>query len=235
MEIRGERECQDCGTQWSYYETGSVDCPNCGSLHSQGLDDRTLHTASPVALDLTDARDAAANGPIHEGLLMARDACRQYRRRTGFIHAGELQPLGDTYLAALELAHVAAEADRSLQLDDRAELYVLTLLQGADRGERPGPDDVPDALRSARGLACADAVDDYRRAIRDWLDDPDPDVRAVLGTLDDRTRWLHALDGDAAPQVSDRLVEATRDLGTALSADDEPALVRAEDRLERIG
>jgi DNA-directed RNA polymerase subunit RPC12/RpoP len=31
MKIRGERECTDCGTRWSYYDTASVECPQCGS------------------------------------------------------------------------------------------------------------------------------------------------------------------------------------------------------------
>ncbi len=51
-----ERECTECGTRWSYYETGSIGCPACGSLHSVGLDERTEHTDLRVEFDLTPVR-----------------------------------------------------------------------------------------------------------------------------------------------------------------------------------
>src|SRR6056297_1417065 len=58
MEIRGERECKDCGTRWSYYETGSVACPNCESVRSVGVDEeRKRHTAGQATLDLTEVRN----------------------------------------------------------------------------------------------------------------------------------------------------------------------------------
>ena len=51
MKVRGRRECEACGARWSYFDTGEVTCPDCGSLHSVGLDDeRALHTASTATL-----------------------------------------------------------------------------------------------------------------------------------------------------------------------------------------
>ena len=244
MEIRGERECKECGARWSYYETGSIDCPSCGSLQSRGLGDRTVHTASPMELDLTAARSAAADGTLDDGLRLARERCQEYTRRAGFIDGGVLEPLDDTYLIALELRYVAEFVEHSLRLPDDAEHYVLGLLREGDRDERPNPDAVPDTLHAARGLAYADAVDHYRRELRDWLDneraeesalDSDTTVRTALGTLDDRVRWVHALDGDVEPRTVERLVHAARDLGTALREDDDGALVNADDRLKRIG
>jgi len=59
MEIRGERECTDCGERWSYYETGDVACPACGSMQSVGVDEeRALHTTTAGEFDLTEARRA---------------------------------------------------------------------------------------------------------------------------------------------------------------------------------
>ena len=62
MRIRGERECKDCGTRWSYYETGTPSCPDCGSLRSVGVGERTQHTAGTAALDLSPARNYLDDG-----------------------------------------------------------------------------------------------------------------------------------------------------------------------------
>ena len=65
MKIRGRRECKACGTQWSYYETGEISCPSCGSRHSVGTDDeRTLHTATSATLDLTPLRGSVDSEPL---------------------------------------------------------------------------------------------------------------------------------------------------------------------------
>lgn len=237
MRIRGRRECRDCGSRWSYYETGSVECPRCGSLRSVGLDDeRTLHTAGPVSFDLTPARNALEDG---EGLRrvaeQAAQTCREYTRARGFVEAGDIQPLDDTFLAAMELQYVAGEVARGLRVDDDEEYYLLDLLRGADHGERPSPDRVPDSLRAARGLACADAVEAYRSDLRAYLDEqPDPLVGDVLGPLGDHVRRVKALDGDVPAERAERLVTVARGAGRYLAEDDESALLEAEDALERL-
>ncbi|MFC6730630.1 TFIIB-type zinc ribbon-containing protein, partial [Natronoarchaeum mannanilyticum] len=152
MEIRGERECKDCGTRWSYYETGSVSCPNCESVRSVGVDEeRKRHTAGQAALDLTEVRNMIDAAPESDVADAAIENCREFVRRTGFIDAGELQPLDDVYLAARELRQVADIVGRSYDPTEDEELYYLSLLRGADRGERPAPDEVPAGLREARG------------------------------------------------------------------------------------
>jgi uncharacterized Zn finger protein (UPF0148 family) len=119
MEIRGERECKDCGTRWSYYETGSVSCPECGSLHSVGVDDdRKLHTAESVEFDLTEARERFHSEPEDEALDSVAEACREYQRKRGFVDAGALRELDDDYLVAGELRHVADLVDRSFDPTD---------------------------------------------------------------------------------------------------------------------
>ncbi|MXR22522.1 endonuclease Q family protein, partial [Halobacterium bonnevillei] len=61
MDVRGERECKSCGTRWSYFETGSVACPECGSVRSVGVGERSQHTDGNATLDLSDAQRAAAD------------------------------------------------------------------------------------------------------------------------------------------------------------------------------
>lgn len=236
MRIRGDRECRDCGSRWSYYETGSVDCPDCGSIRSRGLDEeRVAHTAGTATLDLSEIRAAVDDRPAWELAADAKAACREYVRQDGFLHGGELQRLDDTHLAARELIHVADLTDRSIDLADEQELYLVTLLGGADRGERPAPDEVPGSLREARGLAAAEAVQAYRRELRDWLDDhPHPEVEAPLARLDQHVKRVVALQGAVPPAAAERLVEATRDLATAVRRDDETALASAADRLDRL-
>ncbi len=234
MRIRGERECQACGEYWTYYETGSIACPACGSPMSVGVGERVEHTDDPVAFDLTPVRDALDETPREEVAEHAAALAREYCRRTGFVHAGDLQPLSDTYLAAAELREVGATVARGLRLHDDAELYYLTLLRGADEGERPGVEAVPDALRAERGRAVAHAVEAYQSDLRRVLADPDAGVRRVLSGLTAHRKRIEALDGDVPPREAEALVRVARDLGRSLREDDEAALARAIDRLESL-
>jgi uncharacterized Zn finger protein (UPF0148 family) len=236
MKIRGERECQECGTRWAYYETGSVECPACGSLRSVGVeDDRTLHTASPSSLDLTPARELLEDGkPLREVAERAGELTREFTRGYGFVKAGDLQPLDDRYLAAMELRHVAGELARTVAVDEEEEFYLLTLLRG-DLGDRPAPDEVPDSLRAARGLAYANAVREYRSDLRSYLEaESDPLVGDVLGPLGEHVKRARALDGDVPPADAEALVTVARDVWRYLVEDDETALLEAENRLDGL-
>jgi len=237
MEIRGERECRDCGTRWSYYETGEVTCPSCGSLRSRGVDERTRHTDAAVELDLTGARALFDSEGVVAAAVIGGEECRAYVRQRGFLHAGDLRPLTDGYLAAYELGYAGRRLERPgrTEVDDATEYYLLDLLRGADRDERPPPDRVPPAFAPTRGLAYAAAVDDYRGEIRTLLDrDDDPAVRRLLGQLDDHACRVEALDGDVAPTDAERLARATQDIGRSLREDSEAALATARDRLQSI-
>ncbi|MFC6835288.1 DUF7117 family protein [Halomarina ordinaria] len=234
MKVRGRRECSQCGTRWSYYETGEVSCPECGSLRSRGVDGRTRHTDAPVTLDLTEAR-ARADDDFDAAVDLAAERCREFTRRSGFINEGELKPLSETYLAAAELAAAAREAGRRMRTDEAAELYLLRLLRGTDLDERPAPDAVPSSLRAARGLAYANAVLAYRRdAVTVLEDDPDPVASRVLGTLRDHAKRIEALDGDVDPAESERLARTAQDVGTYLVEGDEGALAAARNRLDAM-
>lgn len=256
MKVRGERECTDCGARWSYYETGSVACPECESLHSVGIADRKLHTDAAVDLDLTPFRDrfGEARGTLpEEGVDDLKQQLRAYVRKRGFVHGGELRPLDDTYLAARELLQAVDLYDRLPDPTDDDRLYLLELLAGADEGDRPDPGAVPDSSRQARGLAYANAVATYRDDLLTYLDDiarggtesdagvtdgsseplpVDPaEVREHLGAIRDRVKRIEALQGDVDPVAVEELVRAVDDVGRAVREDDPQALDAARDRI----
>jgi uncharacterized Zn finger protein (UPF0148 family) len=236
MKIRGDRQCKECETRWSYYETGEITCPECGSLRSVGVEDRKEHTASPVTLDLTDVRNRIDDVPISELAADAAEECRSFVRQYGFIDAGELQPLSDTYLAARELRHVAGYVEHTMQLTDEEEYYLLELVRGADQEERPEPAVVPESVRGTRGLAYATAVDHYRSDLRVYLDDnPDETARQLLSTLAEHEKRITALDGDVPLSTSDALVGTARSLGEYLATGDESSLAQAQHRLDTLG
>lgn len=235
MEIRGQRECRECGTRWSYYETGEVVCPDCGSLRSRGIDERTEHTNAPVTLDLSSARSIVESEGLSAALDDAIERCRSFITRTGFIHAGDLKPLSETYLAANELVYTARDASRSMRIDESEELYLFSLLRGADDDRRPALDDVPPSMYAARGLAYAAAIEAYRRDLRTYLDDhSDQMVQSVLATIEEHVRRVEALDGDVDPETADQLVLATQETGEYVRTGNEPLLETARSRLNEI-
>lgn len=235
MKIRGERECQDCGTRWSYYDTGSIACPECDSVHSVGVDDRQRHTDAPATLDLTPIRNRIDAASTSEIAAQAAKACREYTRKRGFITAGTLQPLDETFVAATELQHVAAHIEREMRVTEAEELYVLDLLGGADLGERPPVEELPTQLRVPYGLAMASAVDRYQRDLRTYLNDHENEqARRLAGRIRDHRKRIEALDGDVDPADANRLLHAARDLGRFVIDDDESAYVTADNWLAGI-
>ena len=174
MKVRGERECQSCGTRWSYYETGSVACPSCGDLRSVGVDARTAHTDTSASLDLSAHRKRFGDAPEtlpRSGTDELQSDLREYCRKRGFIDGGRLAPLGETYLAARELLEAVDCFERLRDPTDADREYLLALLAGADDGDRPPADEVPTALREARGMAAVRAVEAYRSDALDFLDE----------------------------------------------------------------
>ncbi|MFB6123524.1 MAG: hypothetical protein ABEJ78_08705 [Haloferacaceae archaeon] len=235
MKVRGHRECKDCGHQWSYYDTGSVACPNCGSLRSVGVDDRTFHTAMPATLDLSSHRDAFDGADLSALADDLKSDLRTYVRQRGFVDAGDLADLDDAFLAAHELLQAVDVYARARDPSDDDRLYVLSLLRGADAGERPASEEVPPSMAEARGLGYAHAVEAYRSDALDWLDEnPDSQGRAALGTVKEQVKRVRALEGDVPPRDAEELVTATRDIATYLREGDEGALASARDRLERL-
>ena len=232
MKVRGERECRSCGTRWSYYETGSVACPACGSLRSVGVDSRTTHTDTPVTLDLRAhrARFGDARGVLpEEGVDDLKADLRAYLRRRGFINGGRLAPLDTTYLTARELLEAVDAYDRLRDPTDDDRAYLLALLAGTEEGDRPETTVVPANLREARGMAAVHAVTAYREDLTTFLDelaaagdgDRDGHGDETADGDDDETA-----DGDDGPPV---VVE-----GTDPSARVRPARDRSETLRDRI-
>ena len=240
MKVRGQRKCRECGHRWSYYETGNVSCPACGSLRSVGVEERRLHTDTPVKLDLSSHRSAAEKGTVRDAADDLKSDLREYVHKRGFVSGGDLRPLDETYLAARELLHAVDVYARLRDPDEDEQLYVLSLLRDADAGEsrRPAADEVPDSMVEARGLAAAESVDAFRSDAGSWLDDrtiDDPDARDALESLRAQVKRVEALQGDVPVSESDALVAAARDLGAYLTTDDLNALATARDRLDRLG
>ncbi len=231
MEIRGRRECKDCGSEWSYFETGSVACPACGSLHSVGTSDRERHTDGHAELELTDVVVEIDETPLAALADEITDRCRSYLATRGFVRGGDLCALDDAYLVAAELRQAADLFARLRDPTDAERLYVVSLLRAADTGERPPASEVPDRLREARGLAAARAASEYRSEVTTVAPDPEPELSRVLSTLRDRAKRAEALHGDVDPAEADAMVAATRDVGRFLIADDEAALRDARERL----
>lgn len=235
MKVRGHRECKECGTRWSYYDTGEVACPECGSHHSVGIDeDRSLHTTTSKTLDLTPVRNDIDDVPLRRLAERAAEVTREFTRGYGFIDAGDLQSLDDTFLAGMELRYVASELARQMETTDDEKLYFTQLLQ-ADGGDRPAPEAVPESLRAMRGLAYANAIEEYRGDLRTYLEEhSEPTTADTLERLAEHVKRVRALDGDVPPREAETLVAATRDVSRYLVDGDESGLVEAESRLDGL-
>jgi uncharacterized Zn finger protein (UPF0148 family) len=230
MEIPGERECTACGARWSYYETGEVTCPECGSIRSVGTEEPATHTAGRARLELSEVREMVDEQPLRAVADEAADVAAEYRRTAGYVHAGELRPLEDTDLAAAELRRVGATLARVMETTDEEDLHLLALLRGADSGERPAPADVPETLHPERGLAVAATVDGYLSDLRRIRDGEDSRLTRVLSTIRTRQKRIEALDGDVDPGEAERLVRAVRDVSVYWREETETALARATER-----
>lgn len=241
MRVRGRRRCGECDHRWSYFQTGSVTCPACGSIQSISTDDEpTFHTDLPAELDLTAALSMLDDRSMADVAEAARSAAREYVRLRGFVAEGELLDLDGTVYAAAELGYAGEHLRRAVTIDKPTKGYFLSLLAGTGAGDRPHS--IPVDLRWVRGLAAVDVVGAYRRDLTEWLNEPGDDssspsriVRSVLDLLRSHEARIAALDGDVSPADADALVSAAGALGRYLRDGDQAALEYTEDRLSLLG
>lgn len=230
MRIRGERACRNCGTHWSYFETGAIECPDCGSLASAGRSEPAEHTDGAVELDLSSSRQALADRPLEAVTGDIRETCRSYLQGRGFIREGVIQPLDDAFLRAAELKQVCHALERTQTVEEECELYFLQLLRSE---ERPGPERVPGALQEARAAGFADALERYCRDLRRYArwNQATSEQRAAIESLEAHTRRLALLEGRVDPVQVESLVRAARDVADGLTGN-ETALATGRRRLE---
>lgn len=244
MKIRGERKCRDCGNRWSYFETGTVECPDCGSLRSVGTTARATHTDSPVTLELSPHRDrfGEARGTLPtEGIDDLKRDLREYVHKRGFIHSGELRDLDSTYLAARELIEAVDVYDRLRNPTDADREYLLALLAGADDGDRPDTTVVPEAMREARGMAAVRSVDEYRADLSTFLEEL-ADLREPAGGKGEGAVSVRDVgvgvdaerNGERDANVEDADVDAVDDVDVDRVAPAREALERLRDRIRRV-
>jgi hypothetical protein len=197
MEIRGERECLDCGETWSYFETREPACPECGSLHSRAVEDAEEDTGGAVETgDLLTRFGTDFEAALEE----AEDRCREYTSRVGFVEGGELQPPSPVYVMACEVKHTAAEFVGEREPTEEEREYTVSLVEGVEKGEPPGADGRPSTLDAAHNRAVAETVEEYAVDLSRYLRSMgEGDGR--IEEARDLAKRTQATDGDADDAV----------------------------------
>jgi hypothetical protein len=197
MEIRGKRECLDCGETWSYFDTREPACPECGSLRSRAVEDADEDTGGAVE---TGDLLTRFGGEFEEALEEAEERCREYTSRAGFVEGGELLPPEPTYVMACEVKHVAAEFVGAREPTDDERAYVVALVEGVEKGKPPSPDERPASLDAAHNRAIAETVEEYAKEISSYL----RSVGKTDGRVEearDLAKRTQATDGEADDAV----------------------------------
>jgi len=197
MEIRGERECLDCGETWSYFETREPACPDCGSLRSRAVEDGDEDTAAAVETgDLLTRFGSDFGAALEE----AEDRCREYTSRAGFVEGGELLPPSPVYVMACEVKHVASEFVGEREPTDKEREYVVSLVEGVEDEEPPSPGERPETLDAAHNRAVAETVEAYAKELSRYLRNLD-EADARVEEARDLAKRTQATDGDADDAV----------------------------------
>ncbi len=198
MDLEGERECLECGERWSYWETRTVECPECDSPRSRGVGDGARPEEEFPAEDLVAST-------LMETLENADEAARSYTTKKNFVVAGELQPPDPVYVMAAEVKHLYAELTaRSREATDREREYAGALVTGLEDGEPPHPGERPETLDAVHERAVADVVEDYSSEMVKWARDRDLDDTEVMRDVEDarqRAKQVQATEGEEGDAV----------------------------------
>ncbi len=192
MEIRGERECLDCGETWSYFETREPACPECGSLRSRAIEDAADDTSGAVE---TGDLLTRFGGGFDDALGEAEERCREYTSRKGFVEGGELLPPEPVYVMACEVKHIAGEFVGTREPTDDEREYIVALVEGVETGEPPAPDARPESLDAAHNRAVAETVEEYAKELSRYLDGLDR-ADSRVEEARDLAKRTQATDGD---------------------------------------
>jgi len=199
MEIRGERECLDCGETWSYFDTREPECPECGSLRSRAVEDAAEDTAGAVE---TGDLLTRLGGDFDAALEEAEERCREYTSRAGFVRGGELLPPEPVYVMTCEIKHIAAEFAGAREPTEEEREYVVALVEGVESGEPPSPDERPGSLDAAHNRAVAETVEEYAKEISSYLRSVgEKDADGRVEEARDLAKRTQATDGDADDAV----------------------------------
>lgn len=203
MEIRGRRRCLDCGATWNYFETGGVDCPECGSIRSTSTTEGRQDTSS-TELNMEDVVQELGTD-FTGGLSEAADRCRSYVSRRGFIETGELQPPDARYVMASEIVEIADVFTQPMrrEVGESERNYVVDLVRGLRAGEPP--EDRPESLDAAHNMALARTAERYIRDLRRYARSEGIDVPQGVEKAREALKRTEATEGDA-----DDAVEALR-------------------------
>lgn len=199
MDIKGHRECLDCGNTWHYGDTRSVACTECGSVRSRAVedDDGDAPVASGIPVD-----DVLAEGPVDAAAAIdaVEDRCRRYRAEHDPLEGGELRPPDPLHVMAGEVLHLATALQvRGDGLTDDEERYAVELLRGLPEGEPPT--DRPVSLDAVHNLAVADAVEDYATAVARYARSGDAGVPDAVERARDLAKRTQATEGEESDAV----------------------------------
>ena len=215
MEVRGNRRCQSCGSEWSYYETGTVACPSCGSLESVGTDaERRQHTDTPATLNLATFADRIAGEPLERYGADLRSTLRSYTQKRGFINGGELRALDDRYLAARELIHLTDMLQRRQSPTTDERLYLLAVFNSLSSTPASADGSIADGSTTDGTVADGTVADAATSPTDEWPshEDVPPSLRAARGLA--VTEGIEAYRRDLRTWLTEHPdPEATRTLG----------------------
>ena len=196
MEIRGERECLECGSTWSYFESREVCCPECGSIKSQSMSSPRMDNTTDI--DLVDSEVLGGlSDDLDSALSTLEERCREYTGKTGFVERGDLKPPSPRYVMACEVKQIAAIYDANqLTGDDRR--YFVDLVHGLRDGEPP--EKPSGELEYIHNTAIAETVRDYATEVERYARKRSVDVPGEMErarSLAKRTLATEGKENDA--------------------------------------
>jgi hypothetical protein len=232
MQFTGHRRCKQCASEWSYFETGSVSCPECGAIKSTGIGGPEPHTAQHTSLELAPYWEVTDEEVRIESDKIRR-AVTEFLSEYGFIKGGDFLPLHDEVLAAGELRHAAYRYNTLGDPSEEVEHYLLGLLRAVMGESRPTSP--PDVLKQARGRGTADILEQFLRDMRQWTQ-----ARAATELMPIRESFrthlhrIQALEGDVDPVVLSRLIQSARAVQQYIAREDQQSLSKARDHLADV-